>query len=362
MLAFILALVLHVTPETGLTPAIDSARTAYRTSGETTTIYLAPGTYYEEITIDVPGLRLINTTMLKDKTYIPSPSQGGRGVDADAVRLSWYYGHGYQYASMGPNRPNYGGSRERLWNASVLVTAPDFYAEGIIFENSFNLYVSPLEAQDSLVDLSDAPFEWSEKERPKRRMPDRPKTPYSTDVQSRFYRERASALSFAKGATNAVLKHCRVVGRQDAFYGDHGTSVTADSCILCGAVDYIFGGMDLTVTNSELVAMVTTEKGDMCYIAAGRGATSQLDSIPTSEYAQQGMLFRNCTVRYATEDELLSAGTADTAVPIYLARPWRWWGVHIFEHVTAAPGVLNPNPVSLGLTKGHPAPFVSIKE
>lgn len=365
MLAFILALVLHITPETGLNPALDSARTVYRASGETTTIYLAPGTYYEEITIDVPGLRLIGggTTV----------SNGGVSIGENAVRLSWYYGHGYQYASMGSNRPNYGGSRERLWNASVLVTAPDFYAEGIIFENSFNLYVSPLEAQDTLVDLSDAPFEWSEKERPKRRMPDRPKIAYSTDVQSRFFRERASALSFAKGATNAVLKHCRVVGRQDAFYGDHGTSVTADSCILCGAVDYIFGGMDLTVTNSELVAMVTTEKGDLCYIAAGRGATSRLDSIPTSEYAQQGMLFRNCTVRYATEDELLKPhlpspqgrntpleeGTGE--VGVYLARPWRWWGVHIFEHVTAAPGVLNPEPISLGLTKGHPAPFVYIK-
>ena len=387
MLAFILALVLHVTPESGLTPAIDSARTVYQSSGETTTIYLAPGTYYEEITIDVPGIKLINARSANKRASVQTVvSNGGVSIGDNAVRLSWYYGHGYQYASMGPNRPNYGGSRERLWNASVLVTAQDFYAEGIIFENSFNLYVSPQEAQDTLVDLSDAPFEWSEKERPKRRMPDRPKTPYSTDVQRKFYRERASALSFASGATNAVLRNCRVVGRQDAFYGAHGASVTVENSILCGAVDYIFGGMDLTVTNSELVAMVTDEKGDRCYIAAGRGycpnydeegkdrnaQTVAIDSIPTNEYAKQGMIFRNCTVRYATEDELINAHANERRYQInaegnkhpervYLCRPWRWWGMHMFENVTAAPGVLNPEPISLGLTKGHPTPFVYIK-
>lgn len=372
-LPFILALVLHVTPDSGLTPAIDSARAVYQTTGETTTICLAPGTYYEEITVDVPGLRLIGGDV--------SVSNGGVSIGEKAVRISWYYGHGYQYASMGPNRPNYGGSRERLWNASVLVTAPDFYAEGIIFENSFNMYVSPREAQDSLVDLSDAPFQWTEKERPKRRMPDRPRTVFSTDVQSRFFRERASAISFASGATHAVLRNCRVVGRQDAFYGAHGASITVENSILCGAVDYIFGGMDLTVSNSELVAMLSAEKGEKCYIAAGRGycpdytedgrdANAQLaavDSIPADEYAAQGMLFRNCIVRYATPDELSSPQGEEHPLPeeglgeVFLCRPWRWWGTHVFEHVTAAPGLLHLDSISLGLTKGHPAPFVTIR-
>lgn len=345
-LAIILALVLHVAAGERINDALNEARVAYAERGETTTICIAPGTYYEELTIDIPGIRLINSAAITSEAITSAQritvSNGGVTIGENAVRLSWHYGHGYQYASMGPNRPNYGGSKERRWNASVLVTAPDFYAEGIIFENSFNLYVSPLEAQDTLVDLSDAPFEWSAKERPKRRMPDRPKTPYSTEVQTRFYRERASALSFTETATNAHLVNCRVVGRQDALYGDHGARVLIENSILCGAVDYIFGGMDLEVRNSELVAMVGEEKGDKCYIAAGRGF--------------YGLRFYHCTVRFATEDELVRPGTE----PIRLCRPWRWWGVHVFAGTQAAEGVMHPERVSLGLTKGHQTPFVYI--
>ena len=134
---FLLGLILYLSAGEPIVPAIDSARAVYAASGERTTIYLAPGNYYEELTIDVPGLRLINASRR------PSIALRNQGVDIDdqAVRISWYCGHGYQYASMG-NTFNYGGKRTRRWNASVLVTAPDFYAEGIIVENSFNQYIS----------------------------------------------------------------------------------------------------------------------------------------------------------------------------------------------------------------------------
>lgn len=360
LITMILALVLHVAPGEHIQDALRQARQAYAERGETTTIYLAPGTYYEELTIDVPGLRLINEQSAIDV------HDGGVSIGPNAVRISWYCGHGYQYASMG-DRPNYGGSRERRWNASVLVTAPDFYAEGIIFENSFNLYVSRAELLDTLVDISQSNLGWTEKERPKRQMPDRPRELNSTLVQNKYYRERASAISFTEGARNATLRHCRVVGRQDAFYGDHGASVLCDSCILCGAVDYIFGGLELTVRHSELVAMVNTEHGDRCYIAAGRGYVPTADdvlrdSVPASEYATQGMLFVDCTVRYATNDELVNPGSVGTTDPIWLCRPWRWWGKHVFLRTRAAAGVLPEDPISLGLTKGHPCPYVEINQ
>ena len=144
MLAFILSLVLHVHAGESINAALDSARAVYAAHQEKTTIYIEPGTYQEELTIDVPGLKL------KNASRHPSLALTGQGVgcDPNAVRITWYYGHGYQYRSMGQT-VNYGGSRTRLWNASVLVTAPDFYAENIIFENSFNLYVSSREASDS---------------------------------------------------------------------------------------------------------------------------------------------------------------------------------------------------------------------
>ena len=131
MLALILSLILHVHADESINNALDSARAVYAAHGERTTIVIEPGTYQEELTIDIPGLTL------KNASRKPSIALKNGGVDCDknAVRITWYYGHGYQYRSMG-NRINYGGSRERRWNASVLVTAPDFTAENIIFEKS----------------------------------------------------------------------------------------------------------------------------------------------------------------------------------------------------------------------------------
>lgn len=355
--------------------AIAYARQISRTSVYSAfTILIEPGTYEEELTIDVPNLTLKNAS--------PAPSirmrNGGVDIDDNAVRITWYYGHGYQYASMG-DKFNYGGSRARRWNASVLVCAPGFTAEDIIFENSFNMYVSASEAADRMVDITraeelcgqDMSAYWSEKERPKRLMPERPKRVGSTEVQNRNYRERASAISFTSEAKNCTLKNCRVIGRQDAFYGDHGASVTVEGGALCGAVDYIFGGLTLTVRKAELVAMVNTEKGDKCYISAARGANKKtiaacrmhpkkspvsmeaLDSIPADELVERGMLFEKCTVRFATEDELVNPGTE----PVYLGRPWRWWGETTFRKTRAKRGVLAPERWSLGLTKGHVAPW-----
>lgn len=353
--------------------AIEEARGIYYTSGDICMILIDPGTYEEELTIDVPFLKLKNAS--------PTPSiamkNGGVDIDENAVRITWHCGHGYQYKSMG-EQFNYGGSRARRWNASVLVTAPGFEAEGIIFENSFNMYVSSAELRDSLVDMShaeemcgqDMSAYWSTKERP-RLMPERPREAYSTEVQKRFYRERASAISFTSEAKGCTLRNCRVVGRQDSFYGDHGASVTVEGGALCGAVDYIFGGLTLTVRNAELVAMINSEKGDKCYISAARGANittvakcrkhpekspvsiAAIDSIPENEYVEKGMLFDRCTVRFATEDEIVDPGNE----PIYLGRPWRWWGETVFRKTKAEAGVLAEERWSLGLTKGHIAPW-----
>lgn len=358
MLGFVLTLILHVGNGGSIGEALEQARAAYAKTGEETTIYIEPGDYEEELTIDVPHLRLINAS----KTPSIAVRNGGVDIDENAVRITWYYGHGYQYASMGDNF-NYGGKRARRWNASVLVTAPGFYAEGIIFQNSFNMYVSKAEAADTLVDISQAKNDWTANERPKRIMPDRPKEVGNTDVQTRFYRERASALSFTAEATNCRLINCRVVGRQDALYGDHGAIVVVEGGVLAGAVDYIFGGMTLLVNDAELVAMIGDEKNDVCYISAGRAAVpghlmtlpkESRDSVPEEEITARGMIFVDCTVRHATADELVSPGSA----PVYLGRPWRWWGETLFVRVKAAEGVLNEERWSLGLTKGHPAPFV----
>ena len=327
----ILALILHVHSGQSIQTAVDSARTVYAERGERTTILIEPGTYQEQLTIDVPGLRL------KNASRHPSIALRNGGVDCDpnAVRISWYYGHGYQYKSM--DTINYGGSRSRRWNASVLVTAPDFYAENIIFENSFNLYVSDREAQDSLYVLP---------EYTARPMPERPKQAGSTAVQLKAYRERAAALSFTETATHAHLKNCRAVGRQDVLYGDQGASVYWQEGILQGGVDFIFGAMTLAVDKALLIAAINGEKGDKCYIAAGRSEGTR------------GMLFYKCHIRLATEEELQiinhKSQITNTTPAVWLSRPWRSWGETVWAYTTWEEGIVHPEAWSTGLIQKRP--------
>ena len=355
MLALIFSLILHVHAGESINAALDSARTVYNSRGERTTILIEPGTYQEELTIDVPGLTLKNACR---KPSI-GLKNGGLECDKNAVRITWYYGHGYQYRSMG-DKINYGGSRMRLWNASVLVTAPDFTAENIIFENSFNLYVSEKEAADSLVDISQSDMPWTEKERPKKIMPPRPKEIGSTEVQKKAYRERAAAISFATGAQNAHLKNCRAVGRQDVLYGDQGASIYWEKGILQGGVDFIFGAMQMAIDRATIVANINGEKGDKCYISAGRSGS---ETQPA-----RGMLFYKCHIRLATEDELEISNDKSqisNAKPVvWLARPWRWWGETVWAYTTWEEGILNSEGWHTGLVKGkegfnpeNPCPF-----
>jgi len=336
MLALIFSLVLHVSSGERINAALDSARAVFAEREERTTILIDPGTYYEELTIDVPGIRLINNSIR------PSIGLKNHGVDCDkeAVRISWYYGHGYQCASMG-ERINYGGKRERRWNASVLVTAADFYAENIIFENSFNLYVSAKEAEDEPTPIR------AQKEG-EREMPVRPKEVGSLEVQKLFYRERAAAISFTETAKNARLKNCRATGRQDVLYGDLGASVFWEGGVLQGGVDFIFGGLTLVVAKATIVANVNHEKGDRCYIAAGRSGEDGHEG--------RGMLFYQCHIRYATDDELEILSSEPTS-QVWLARPWRTWGETVWAYTTWEKDLLlQPEGWSTGLTKGAICP------
>ena len=351
ILGIVMALVLHVAPGEKIGDALQQAREAYDRTGETTTIRIEPGTYQEELTIDVPGLRLINASKH------PSLGLKNHGVDADpeAVRITWYYGHGYQYRSM-DDTPNYGGRRTRRWNATVLVTAPDFYAEGIIFENSFNLYVSQMEAQDELVDISQSDLEWTEKERPKKTMPERPKAIGSTEVQKKMYRERAAAISFTETAKRAHLRNCRATGRQDVLYGDQGATIYWEGGILGGAVDFIFGAMTIAVDRATIVANINGEKGDRCFIAAGRSGSDN-NGERLEAKGERGMLFYKCHIRLATEEELKLTPAAEREQMVWLGRPWRWWGETVWAWTTWEEGILETEAWSTGLTKGKSCPY-----
>lgn len=292
-----------------LNEALQAVRRMNRTAGQRVTLLIEPGNYEEMLLIDEDEITLQNAA--------PAPSiallNQGVDIDAQAVRITSYYGWGYDYYSMGAdwlydervlqvNRENGALSTpnnqqgKAYWNATVVVTGKDFEAYDIIFENSFNQYVSQKEVGD--IELENAGGKGI-----------RPMEVGNTKVQERRFRERACALAFAKTADRAWLNRCRVVGRQDALYGDSGCRVAIDNSILNGACDYIFGGMTLACRNTVLGMLVTSDPNDRSYLTASK-----------TDAGKRGYLFYQCHVTSAIpEVEMAETQTAQAG---YFGRPW----------------------------------------
>ena len=286
---------------------------------ERVTVMIDPGTYEEMPTIDVKNITFRNAAAT------PSIAMKNAGVDIDesAVRITGYYGHGYNYYSMddeyawsarklevnkvngSASIKNGGGAPARMWNATTLVTAPGFEAYDIIFENSFNQYISAKEAQDVVIDNGAGKGP-------------RPTTVGSTEVQKKKYIERASAISFTASADRAYLKNCRFVGHQDVVYGAIGARVAVDGGILQGGTDYIFGGMTLVAYKAEIAINVESDKNDVAYITA-----SQNDATTS-----RGYLFANCRVR--SVEPKVEMACESYAKPALWGRPWAGNGETVF--------------------------------
>jgi pectin methylesterase-like acyl-CoA thioesterase len=231
------------------------------------------------LVVDVANVSLINAAVN------PSIALLNKGVDIDvnAVRITAYYGHGYDYYSMAPNQKwsadalrvnkengytnyvNTGGASTSgsYWNATVVVSAPGFEANDVIFENSFNQYISKKESEDVVK-------EWAVGGKGKR-----PTVVGSTDVQNKSFVERGAAIAIAKSGDKTILNKCRVIGRQDSFYGAEGARVVAYKGSLMGGTDYIFGGMTLVAYKSELAMNTSEGSTDVSYITAAQQTTAR---------------------------------------------------------------------------------------
>lgn len=297
--------------------ALEEARRMEREKNERVEILIEPGNYEEMLLIDIPYITLRNASAT------PSIELRNAGVDIDenTVRITGYYGWGYNYYSMDKdgfynervlqvNKENGYASTvnpaqgNTLWNATVVVSATDFTAEGILFENSFNQYISAREANDVLTETSASRGV-------------RPTEQGNTEVQARRYRERACAIGFRKTADRAQLTGCRVVSRQDAIYGDEGCRVAIDGGILNGSCDYIFGGMTLIAKGTRLDMLVSSDPNDIAYLTASK----------TSKEGR-GYLFYECTIGSAAPEQDMAE--AMSAHPGYFGRPWDVNGETVF--------------------------------
>ncbi|GEM_PF-6478675 len=230
------------------------------------TIYIAPGTYRERITVDKANISFVNET----------PSE--------QVLLTWYYGTGCKYSSFGSN------AIDTSTSASTLVTGSGFYAEGITFENSFNRYVTEEEIEDGLT------FSTSSNGATERST--------STDVLSKTATERAIALYLN---ASAELKNCSLLSSQDTLYLSNGKAYLSD-CKIQGQTDYIFNSATSTAVFDDC---------DLVWAGYSDSASESTAGYITA--AQGTMLFRHCTI---SSNSTTNSHTVNVN-PGYLGRHWK---------------------------------------
>ena len=284
------------------------------------TISIAPADYEEMLVIDVPNVTL------KNASDTPSIKLKNKGVDTDgdAVRITSYYGTGYTYYSMGSDckwseevletnkengypsfeNPGDGTTSGSYWNATVTVLASGFEANGIIFENSFNQYVSKKAEADVIVARSGA----------KEGAVARADMKYGdTTVQDKAYVERAAALAIGNNQEKIYFENCKFIGRQDTLYGGTGVSAAFYNSKINGGTDYIFGGMAAVFAKCDLVFNTSDNSNDVGYITAtqtgANGATNR------------GYLMYNCHVT-STVPGVDTASTYASKAG-YLGRVWQ---------------------------------------
>ena len=283
-----------------------------RPNDERVEIVIDPGNYEEMLTVNTPNVTLKNAAG-KDSSL----NLVNKGVDIgkNVVRITSYYGHGYNYYSMGADckwdadvlaankengyiskaNPGSGKTDGSYWNSTVVVYASGFEADGIVFENSFNQYISKKEAEDTVV-----MWETGSKGQ-------RPTTYGDTSVQERSFVERAGAVAIV--GDKSVFTNCKFVGRQDVLYGDAGIQAVFQKCDILGAVDYIYGGMN-AVFYQCMLRMNTDSKSasDQAYLTAAQQTSGR------------GYLMYNCTVTSTTPG--VDTASEYRAKPGYFGRPW----------------------------------------
>jgi len=248
------------------------------------TIHIAPGKYRQQVMVQTPYITFVND----------EPSKG------EAV-LTWYYGIGYKYYSAndkGYYDANSAKSKSSKhpakyrWGATVLLTnkATYFKAKDIVFENSFNRYMTSEEVADGVEVLGDSATS-----------PINVKRTSSLDVKSKAATERAPALA-ADGGYGEFL-NCKFYSSQDTLYTG-GSPLYFKKCLIEGQTDYIFGESNAVFDQCELRWKGYSSGSVGGYITAARA----------SDGSYTGYLMYNCKV---TKNKGLTVKTG------YFGRPWR---------------------------------------
>ena len=247
------------------------------------TIHIAPGTYRQQIIIQTPYITLIND----------EPKKGD-------VLITWYYGIGYKYYSAGRGGlydQNLAQKKESKnpakysWGATFILfdKAMYFKAENIVFENSFNRYITKEEIDDGVELIGEGSGSNIKVER----------TP-NLDVKSKEATERAAAMALE--STYSEFLNCRIYSGQDTLYVKE-SPLYFKNCLIEGGTDYIFGSSNAVFDSCELRFKGYTTNPSSDYITAAKAGKG----------TYTGLLFYNCKI---TKNKGINIKAG------YLGRPW----------------------------------------
>lgn len=226
--------------------AVDAAAALKPNSEETrVSIHIAPGTYREQVRVNTPYISFINDDPTKE------------------VKITWYYGIGYKYYSMGSDG-YYNSSNAKSksakgeatrWGSAVALhtNASNFRAEYITFENSFNRYVIDEEVNDGVEPSGSEAITFQRYK--------------GADVKSKTATERAAAIAIE--GDNSEFYKCTFLGSQDTLF-TRGAHEYFRECRIEGNTDYIFGQGTCIFQNCDLVWAGYTDKAVGGYITAAK--------------------------------------------------------------------------------------------
>ncbi len=287
--------------------ALSAVRKMTREDGQTVTIKIDPGTYEEQLYIDVNDIALV------------------AAEPENKPVIQWYYGIGYVYYSAVPAGISGEGwynadyavakikkSPVKNWGATIRTTAKGFLAENLDVINTFNKYITDAEIADGVEPGGDSRKDFDRSNK-------------NTGVKSKTATERAAAI-FA-GGSEIELYNCYFSSSQDTF-GTGAASMYVKNCDIAGNTDYICGGNNCYFENCNLIWTGYSDTATGGYITACK--TSKL---PPED---KGYYFKDCVIKNSNESGMKFA-------PGSFGRTWGGLNCQVVFDNTFLDGVDMPN-------------------
>lgn len=224
-------------------------------------VRIAPGTYREHTILNAPYVTF-------EAMY---PEQ-------EMPNITYYYGCGMKYVSLGNNTAS-------ADHASTVISkqAHDFIAKNLMFENSYNIYVSEEERGDYAED--NFPTLETREE----------------NIRTKNYQTQGLALRV--DADRSQFLNCRIIGRQDTLLMNDSNRCYYEECYIEGTVDFIYGSGAAVFQSCTINSPYHN---------------GHITAASTPEKQKFGFLFKDCV--------LTKNAVTDSPAPIpesySLGRPW----------------------------------------